>query len=90
VVPVARGEIGAGRAAAGRGAALGWAAAGRRGGVGAAAAGGAAPGSVLMMLTGGIEDADGKLTLAPGIGAVAAIGGCARFAQATALRATRF
>jgi uncharacterized OsmC-like protein len=43
-----------------------------------------------MMLTGGIDAADGKLTFAPGTMVVAASGACVRFAQATALRATRF
>ena len=44
---------------------------GRRGGVGAAAGAALVAGSVLMMLTGGIEDADGKVTFGPGTGAVA-------------------
>src|SRR6266571_5346439 len=67
----------------------------RAAGAGAAAAGGgaAAGGSVFMMLTGGIDDADGNMIPDAGAGFVgaAAVGvpGRVRLGHAAALRATR-
>ena len=71
-MPVSADGAGARFAAAGFGEALG--AGARRAGGGAAAGVAPAPGSLLMMLTGGIEDADGKATFGLGTGAAAVAG----------------